>query len=79
MQRIDAADKAHDMRELSEASHSLKGAARSACCDPLGEAAAMLQDTVTKRLPHDATLAAVHQIFDEVCREIAALQIGDSR
>ena len=43
IERIADAGKNNDRNGLKEAAHSLKGAARSACLNDLGEAAAALQ------------------------------------
>lgn len=42
--KIREAHSQKDSRELMEAAHSLKGAARSACCNVLGDLASKLQD-----------------------------------
>lgn len=47
IQKIQNAWEARNMQDLSDAAHSLKGAARSACCEPLGYAASDLQDAAT--------------------------------
>ena len=53
-----------DFAELSEAAHSLKGGARSACCPRLGDLADKLQD--------DANAGAVEQnLIDDVLSEYA--------
>ena len=43
VERIVEAGEQNDVNGLKEAAHSLKGAARSACLNDLGEAAALLQ------------------------------------
>ncbi len=44
--RIEKSNTSNDTKDLKEAAHSLKGAARSACLNDLGEAAAELQNDV---------------------------------
>jgi CheY-like chemotaxis protein len=60
VQQVQQAWDNRDMYGLREAAHSLKGAARSACCSPLGEAAAELQDAATTG---EASLPLVNKIW----------------
>lgn len=49
IERLQRARDHDDMHELHESGHSLKGAARSACCNVLGDIAAQLQDDAEAR------------------------------
>lgn len=62
-----------DYDTLREAAHSLKGAARSACCDTLGDFAAALQDASDIKKPSDALVAQVISAFDDVQNAAGAL------
>lgn len=68
-----AKHEASDTPAVAEVAHSLKGAARSACCNALGDLAAKLQDAAEKN-DYDAEL--VDQIdteFKRVKQEVEAL------
>lgn len=65
-----------DYHALSEAAHSLKGAARSACCNILGDLAAQLQDDAAAR--KDGCNSLVGKIiveFDRAREEIKSLKL----
>lgn len=73
--KIEAAHTARDLHALKEAAHSLKGAARSACCPPLGNLAAELQDMSEKGLvPEAARIRAVQAEFARAEGEIKAMK-----
>ena len=64
-----------DYQELRNVAHSLKGSARSACCMPLGDLAAQLQDDADERKESCAML--VEQIaveFERAADAIKSLQ-----
>jgi two-component system sensor histidine kinase/response regulator len=71
--RIRSAFDAGNTHDLEEAAHSLKGAARSACCVALGDVAALLQDAATK--PEDCKILVpkIEQEFNRVEDEVRAL------
>lgn len=71
--RINQAVAQDDMHELAEAAHSLKGAARSACCERLGDMAAQLQNGATQKTPVDNLIPAINTMFAAACSEIDAL------
>ena len=62
-----------DLKTIAEAAHSLKGAARSARCMPLGDAAAVLQDAAHAGTVSQAMINDVWKRFAEVEQEIKAL------
>jgi len=73
--KINAAYDAMDKHLLKELGHSLKGAARSACCPRLGDLAAELQDK--GQHGHDIPAALIKDIsveFTRVKEAVAALQ-----
>jgi two-component system sensor histidine kinase/response regulator len=49
IKRIQKAQDQNDFHDLKEAAHSLKGAARSACCNILGDMASELQDNAERK------------------------------
>lgn len=64
-----------DFNGLKEAAHSLKGAARSACCNVLGDVAAALQEDAEAKKPTCARLvAAAEREFERASAEIRALK-----
>lgn len=75
-QDIKKAVVANDAKLLRDAAHSIKGAARSACCMVLGDLASILQDaaevkTVPENFEHIQKLV---QEFERVCAAIADLK-----
>lgn len=62
-----------DYHILKEAAHSLKGAARSACCTVLGDLAARLQDDATDRKPCADLVPQIVAEFERVREEVARL------
>lgn len=74
IKRIDEAQARNDENELREAAHSLKGAARSACLNDLGEAAAALQDAVEHNAGGYAVFAQnIAEEFSRAKNEIESL------
>ena len=62
-----------DSHQVAEIAHSLKGAARSACCNQLGDIAARLQDDAEKN-SYDADLInQIEAAFEDVKKEVTAL------
>ncbi len=70
---IETAHAEKDHHTLKEAAHSLKGAARSACANKLGELAARLQDDVEAHQNVDALIPLIKSAFLELQEEVAAL------
>lgn len=68
-----------DQHDLAEAAHSLKGAARSACCNALGDAASHLQDESEKQRATQAMIDDVLREFARAEAEIKALQSDTSK
>ena len=60
---------------LAEAAHSLKGAARSACCPILGDLAAKLQERSEKNIPANALIDQIEDEFARVKETIAGLGV----
>lgn len=71
--KIRAAHTHKDTHELMEAAHSLKGAARSACCNVLGDLASKLQDAAEDGNPGDDLIPQIEAEFERVKAEVAAL------
>jgi signal transduction histidine kinase/DNA-binding response OmpR family regulator/HPt (histidine-containing phosphotransfer) domain-containing protein len=61
-----------DFHDLKEAAHSLKGGARSACCNVLGDIASQLQDDAGEKKPGCGDL--VEQIGREFARVRSAVE-----
>lgn len=73
---IEKIRKAHienDPKSLAEHAHSLKGAARSACCFILGDLAEEIQDNAEKGASTDHLLAKMDIAFEDVKEAIKAL------
>lgn len=68
IERLRTARDHKDMHELREAGHSLKGAARSACCNVLGDIASRLQDDA------EAQKEGCERIVDEIETEFARVR-----
>jgi len=62
-----------DAHELLEAAHSLKGAARSACCNVLGDLASKLQDAAEDGKLGDDLIPQIEAEFARVQAAVAAL------
>lgn len=63
-----------DYHALSEIGHSLKGAARSACANILGDLAARLQDDAADKKEVGALLAEIQAEFERVKEAVASLK-----
>ena len=72
--KIKSALAAEDFKDLCELGHSLKGAARSACCPALGDLASQLQDDADVQKPVADLVAEILKEFKRVEAEISALQ-----
>jgi two-component system, sensor histidine kinase and response regulator len=73
IKRLRAAQANNDLSDLKEAAHSLKGAARSACLNDLGEAAAQLQTEAENKGNCGLIVEKVIAEFERARGEIAAL------
>jgi two-component system, sensor histidine kinase and response regulator len=62
-----------DLDAMGHAAHSLKGAARSACCDGLGALAAQLQNAAETRQPVEHLIGPLYTEFSAVCKYIEDL------
>lgn len=67
-------DVRHDTRQLEEIGHSLKGAARSACCPALGDLAERLQDDAAKGQDCALLIQRLGQEFGRVRQAVALLR-----
>ncbi len=65
---------ANDYDELTELGHSLKGAARSACCPVLGNLASALQDDANAKNDVTDLVTKIEAEFEHVRTEITALK-----
>ena len=73
--KLRAAFAAQDRAQVKEIAHSLKGAARSACCMALGDAAAEIQTACEKgALPPEPLIAAVEAEFVRAEEEIKGMK-----
>lgn len=72
--KIKEAHENKDNYALKEAAHSLKGAARSACCNVLGDVASELQDKTEDGADTSALIPQIEEEFERARKEIAALQ-----
>lgn len=73
VERIEKAQAQKDYKELKEAAHSLKGAARSACASKLGDLAAKLQDNAEAHIDSSPLIKDILIAFDDVRTEINSL------
>jgi len=74
IQRIEKAQGRNDFHDLKEAAHSLKGAARSACCNVLGDIAAQLQDDAEGSKPSEKLVAEICAEFKRVKEAVGMLK-----
>lgn len=74
IRRIQGASDHMDYHGLAEAAHSLKGAARSACCNVLGDLASDLQDDAEKQKPSEKLIVKIAAEFERVKAEIKTLK-----
>lgn len=63
-----------DLTKLQEGAHSMKGAARSACCNVLGDIASELQDQSEAGVMRDDLVEAVIKEFERVKAEVSNLK-----
>ena len=73
IQRIQTAQERSDYDDLKEAAHSLKGAARSACCNILGNLASDLQDDSERKKPRPDLVEQIAFEFTRAKNEIKTL------
>lgn len=71
--RVEQAQADKDFHELSEAAHSLKGAARSACCNILGNLAANVQDNAERHIDSTKLVSEIGVEFKRVRQEIQGM------
>jgi len=71
--KIKEAFEQNDHNALAESAHSLKGAARSACCPLLGDLAAEVQDKAEDNQDCSALIPQIEAEFERVRLEIASL------
>lgn len=71
--KLDPALEAKDHHELSELGHSLKGGARSACCNILGDLASELQDDAAAEKEVSKLIEQIKIEFENVKEEVKAL------
>lgn len=71
--KIHAAQQAGDFHGLREAAHSLKGAARSACANVLGDLASRLQDDSEALKPNAPLIRDIDAEFERVRVDIAGM------
>ncbi len=75
IERIGNAHENGDLHDLHEAAHSLKGGARSACCNVLGDIAARLQDAAQEQAEDCGDLVAqITAEFTRVGEAVAGLK-----
>lgn len=72
--RIKKAQEQKNYHDLSEASHSLKGGARSACCINLGDLASKLQDDAAAEKDCSALVNEILTEFDRVKSDVNILE-----
>lgn len=70
IQKIQDAEAEGNYHDLAEAAHSLKGAARSACLNKLGNLASTLQDDAEQKKPSSQIVLEVVLAFDKARQEI---------
>ena len=74
IESIKTALEANDYSELKELGHSLKGAARSACCPVLGDLAGRLQNDAEARNPVEDLVHDIEEEFKRVEDEVKAMK-----
>jgi len=74
IEQIQQAYKDNDYHDLTEAAHSLKGAARSACANVLGDIAGDLQNKASLKQDCAELVTRIEEEFERVSSEIEALQ-----
>ncbi len=73
IEKITLAQKNNHYEELSELGHSLKGSARSACCNILGDSAAKLQDDAAEAKNCEDLVKKIVLEFEDVKQDIKNL------
>lgn len=73
IEKIRNAQNDNNFHDLAEAAHSLKGAARSACANVLGDFAAELQDESEDKKERSDLVTKISEEFDRVKEEIKNL------
>lgn len=68
--KIQALAQAENHKELAEAAHSLKGAARSACCNVLGDLASSVQESAEESRVNWQAISQLGREFEELQREL---------
>ena len=71
--KIKPALEENDHSQLAELAHSLKGGARSACCNVLGDIAAKMQEEAEKQNSVSELAKQIEQEFERVKEEVKAL------
>ena len=71
--KIITAGKTEEFHDIKEAAHSLKGAARSACANILGDIASDIQDNADKKKPCSELIEKMQREFERVSLEIKNL------
>lgn len=74
IEKIKAAKDAGDFHDLMEGAHSLKGAARSACCSVLGDLASELQDNSEQQKDSGDLVDKIEKEFERVGVEVKTLK-----
>lgn len=74
VEKIENAAIEQDFHELAEGAHSLKGAARSACANILGDYAAELQDESEAQKSRPDLIEKISSEFSRVKKEISKMQ-----
>ncbi len=74
IERLQKAQDNNDYHDLKEAAHSLKGAARSACCNILGDMASHLQEDAEKKKPSAGLVEEIKAEFSRAEAEIKTLK-----
>ena len=67
---------AGDIRDVEEVAHSLKGAARSACCPRMGDIAEQLQDDAGKNSYEGDLVAQIEAEFARITQEVSGFKGG---
>lgn len=73
IEKIKKAQSGNDFHNLAEAAHSLKGAARSACCNVLGDLAAQLQNDAESKKPSQSLAGQIADEFERVKKAVKSL------
>jgi len=74
IEKIETAQKKRKWYDLSELGHSLKGAARSACCSRLGDLASQLQDDAEARQECETLVLEIMREFERIKDDLEDLK-----